>query len=187
MNKAALRKQIRDLLRQLPPEEKQRQSYAAAAHVLRYKEFLQAQTILLYRSTALEIDTMPLILAAEAAGKRIAYPVCIDKTTMVAAVPLSPDAWQRGSFGIREPVLGRSQILTPEQLNLVIVPGVAFDHRCFRLGQGGGYYDRFLNTTSAHRIGYAFDLQIVPTLPIEAHDLPMDIVISAQHSLNKQR
>ena len=187
MNKAALRKEIRASLRQLPPDEKQRQAYAAAAQVLRCEAFLRAHTLMLYRATSSEIDTMPLRIAAEAAGKKVAYPVCIDERTMLAAVPDSPDAWQRGKYGIWAPLPERSEIITPEQIDLVIVPGVAFDRRCFRIGQGGGYYDRFLSTTHAYRIGYAFDLQILPSLPTEAHDLPMNRVISAHQMFTRHR
>ncbi len=186
MNKAALRKEIRALLRQLPPEEKQRQAYAAAARVLRCEQFLRARTLMLYRSTPLEIDTVPLLIAAEAAGKKVAYPVCVDDFSMIAAVPGSPDAWQRGRYGIWAPALERSEIITPEQIDLVIVPGVAFDRQCFRLGQGRGYYDRFLSAAHAYRIGCAFDVQIVPALPAEAHDIPMDLVVSAHHTFTRK-
>ena len=80
---------------------------------------------------------------AQAQGKTLAYPVCGEAYSLTAAVP-GPDGWEMGQYGIRTPILSRSEILLPEALDLVLVPCTAFDADCFRVGMGKGYYDRYL-------------------------------------------
>lgn len=87
---------------------------------------------------------------------------------------------EKGTFGVREPIRSRNIKLQPEEFDLIVVPGVAFDIRGFRIGFGAGYYDRFLEKVRPDciKIGIAFDMQIVEELSNESHDIPMDIVIS---------
>lgn len=87
------------------------------------------------------------------------------KLLFTAAVP-GPDGWETGLYGICTPVLERSVLLEPEQLDLVLVPCTAFDADCFRVGMGKGYYDRYLpRCTKAAKIGIALKFSALHTLP----------------------
>lgn len=97
--------------------------------------------ILLYAAFGSEADLSALAEKAQAQGKTLAYPVCGEAYSLTAAVP-GPDGWEKGQYGIRTPILSRSEILLPEALDLVLVPCTAFDADCFRVGMGKGYYDR---------------------------------------------
>jgi len=84
---------------------------------------------------------------------------------------------QKGTFGILEPV---NPVFAPEKLDLIIVPGVAFDDAGNRLGRGGGFYDRLLPQYQAVRAGVCFSFQTVETIPIEPHDYPVNLVVTHQ-------
>ena len=86
-----------------------------------------------------------------------------------------PDDLVKGSFGISEP---QAAEIDPCTVDLVIVPGVAYDRQMNRLGRGKGYYDRLLAGISAPCIGICFDCQLVGRVPAESHDRPMDAVIT---------
>ena len=83
-----------------------------------------------------------------------------------------------GMYGIQEPSPEKRIKMNPEIIDLVIVPGIAFDRQGGRLGHGKGYYDRFLQFTRAFRLGLAFDCQLLKTVPTESHDVPMNAILS---------
>lgn len=91
-------------------------------------------------------------------------------------VEYSPSFTRQGSFNITEPC-GDNNI-NPHELDLIIVPGVAFDLNGNRLGRGKGYYDRLLNNTNALKIGIGYDCQLLEQIPAEPHDAKMDAVIT---------
>ena len=98
--------------------------------------------------------------------------------TLTAAVP-GPDGWETGLYGIRTPVLERSVLLEPEQLDLVLVPCTAFDADCFRVGMGKGYYDRYLpRCTKAAKIGIALEVQRVAHAAVDEHDQRLDAFVT---------
>ncbi|MFN4196562.1 MAG: 5-formyltetrahydrofolate cyclo-ligase [Caldimicrobium sp.] len=82
-----------------------------------------------------------------------------------------------GSFGIPEPEINKPQI-SPQELDLILVPGLVFDRHKFRLGYGKGFYDTFLKETKAVKIGVAFYFQVIDNLPREAHDVKMDYILT---------
>ena len=137
-----------------------------------------AQTILLYAAFGSEADLSALAEKAQAQGKTLAYPVCGEAYSLTAAVP-GPDGWEMGQYGIRTPILSRSEILLPEALDLVLVPCTAFDADCFRVGMGKGYYDRFLpRCTHAGQIGIAFEAQRVAPAAVDGHDQRLDAYVT---------
>lgn len=109
-------------------------------------------------------------------------PLCLprvdwDAGTMVAVAVTSLDEGiVTGRHGLREPAQGT--VIDPTDLGVVIVPGLAFDEAGNRLGRGGGFYDRFLATTPAFRIGVCFEVQLVPSVPAGPLDVPMDAVVT---------
>lgn len=159
------------------PEERARLSSQVVRHILASPEFQAAKTILLYRSTLGEVQLGALVQASEAQGKRLAYPRCISPTEMVALVPEEPQAWASSRLGIQEPVLAQSQLLQPEDLDLVLCPCAAFDQMGSRLGMGAGYYDRYLpRCVHAKIAAVAFEAQRSAHIPAQPWDYPMDMV-----------
>ena len=115
-----------------------------------------------------------LLAEAERLGKTVAYPVCGEGFTLTAAVP-EPDGWEAGAYGIRTPILTKSRLLAPEELDLVLVPCTAFDAACRRVGMGKGYYDRYLpRCQNAVTLGVAFEVQRVERAAADPHDRQLD-------------
>ncbi|MCD8087082.1 MAG: 5-formyltetrahydrofolate cyclo-ligase [Oscillospiraceae bacterium] len=154
-------------------EERERYSAIVAAQIMDSAWFQQAETVMLYQAMGAEVslDTMT--------GRRFVYPKCTPGGTLLALQPLDEDAWERGAFGIYEPVPARSESVSPENIDLVICPCTAFDSRCARLGMGGGYYDRFLpQCKNAHIAAAAFSVQQTEKIPAQPWDWFMDAVFT---------
>ena len=142
-------------------------------------EFRSAKTVLLYRATRGELRLDALEAAPEAVGKRLVYPRCVSGTEMIALLPRGEDAWASGSFGIPEPVPERSEPIPPEDIDLVICPGTAFDEACNRMGMGAGFYDRYLEKcVNAHIIMAAFECQKAAQVPVGTWDRPMEMIFT---------
>lgn len=137
-----------------------------------------------YVSFGSEVNTFPLIQAALEQSKRLAVPLCQPEGQSLLAAEISdfPGDLRPGTWGILEPRPEALRPVAPELLDLVLVPGVAFDRSGNRLGYGAGYYDRFLATLrpGARTIALAFAEQIVTDVYPQAHDRPVDMVITDQ-------
>lgn len=174
--KKALREQYLRARNSLSPEERAEKSARAAELIACLREYETASLILVYRALPGELDLQPLLRHPASSGKRFAYPVCVNRTEMKAMVP---GAWRRGSFGIMEPDPSCSETVSPEDISLVVCPGVAFDARHTRLGMGGGYYDRFLpGCRRALVIMAAFEAQRAALLPRDETDFPMHRIVT---------
>ena len=172
--KAAQRKAGIAARRALSATERTRSNAALCARIMALDCFKKAENILLYAAFGGEADLSALAVEAARQGKTLAYPVCGEGFSLTAAVP-GPDGWEVGAYGIRTPILSRSEILRPVQLDLVLVPCTAFDTACRRVGMGKGYYDRCLpRCTRAVKIGVAFEAQRVDTAAVDAHDEKLD-------------
>lgn len=138
-----------------------------------------AGIILAYAAFGGEVDLTQWITWAAQQGKTVAYPVCLEGCTMVAAVPQGEAGWETGRYGIRTPVLDRSRLVQPEKLDVVLVPCTAFDEDCWRVGMGKGYYDRYLpRCTKAERVGVAFEAQKVPHAATDCYDQRLDAYVT---------
>lgn len=146
-------------------------------------EFKRAKTILFYASFDGEVDTFEMMKRAHQMKKRVALPVILksQKKILPRLVRCLREGLQAGVYGIHQPRLEFSDAVEAAELDLAVVPGIAFDKDNYRLGRGHGYYDRFLAglPPGIPTIGLAFDFQIVDRLPHrEAHDIPVSRVIS---------
>lgn len=160
--------------RALPEAERAQANAALCARIAGLKCFQRAENILLYAAFGGEADLSALAEEAARLGKTLAYPVCGEGFSLTAAVP-GPDGWEVGAYGIRTPILSRSVVLAPEQLDLVLVPCTAFDAACRRVGMGKGYYDRYLpRCTRAVKLGVAFEAQRVEQAAVDPHDQRLD-------------
>lgn len=183
VSKQALRRRILDRLRRQSPAQRAARSRAIGRRLRRLKLYRQAKVILCYVAVDGEVDTWPLLRRIVSDGKRLAVPVVLRRGhRLIAAEIRDPDRdlSMRGPFGIPQPLGWRRRQISPERIDLVIVPGVAFDRQGKRLGRGGGYFDRFLAAVppAVPRIGLAFRFQHVRALPFEPHDQPVHRVLT---------
>ncbi len=175
-SRSALRTEYIQIRDSLSPADRANKSLRAVKKIAALPEFRTARTVMLYRAVRGELSLESLCSLPVAADKRFAYPRCVSKTEMKA---LLPGGWEKGAFGIQEPAEDSSQPVPPEEIDLVICPGTAFDLRGNRLGMGGGYYDRFLpKCVNAVFVLAAFEEQHAPSLPRSLRDVPMDLVVT---------
>ncbi len=174
-DKSAVRREIKDAASRFTVVEKARLSSAVWSRVERLPQFAAARTIGLYMSLDDEVSTTEFI-ARWNGSKRIALP-CVTGDTMVFRALTREGSCVAGAFGIMEPC--GNDIVEPSQIDMIIVPGVAFDRGGHRLGRGRGYYDRYLPLTRAFKAGVCFPWQLVDEVPCAAHDVVMDAVVTA--------
>jgi 5-formyltetrahydrofolate cyclo-ligase len=176
--KASIRKDMKATLASLPAEEIVIRSRMACEHVSGSAEFRSAGAIMGYMPIPGEVDCLPLALSAWQAGKTFLVPrVSWDQRRMLAVrIDSLDDDLHEARYGIREPVRGEPWPI--EDIDLIIVPALAYDRSGNRLGRGGGFYDRFLADPhfGAITCGLAFAEQVMPELPSERHDRPVDML-----------
>ena len=176
--KNLLRKEKRNARNNLASEERILFSHQISEHLLSSEVYKSAKNIMLYRAMPGEVDLSDFAKIAQIQGKQLFYPRCISKTEMLA-LQAHDGAWARGAFGIWEPDPSLSTSILPSDLDLVICPCTAFDAKCNRLGMGAGYYDRFLaKCQKAHIIAVAFEVQKTDSVPMNAWDKPMKMIIT---------
>ena len=172
----------------LPAEARREKSERIVQRVLRSPEFQNAKTVMLYRAARGEVRLDGLEASPEAQGKRLVYPRCVSGTEMIALLPQGGDSWETGYAGIEEPVPEKSQLITPEEIDLVLCPCTVFDEGCSRMGMGAGFYDRFLERCpNADIMAVAFEAQKALTIPTEAWDRPMDAVFTEEAAYRRSQ
>jgi len=155
--------------------------------------FRRAACLMVYLPFRGEVPTDLIIQRALAAGKTVAAPVTVKEVRRLVPFRLTdrPEPQlRRGAYGIAEPDPARCQAVAPRSLDLVVVPGVAFDAEGGRLGYGGGYYDRFLTTEApqAVRSALAYEVQVSEQpLPLETSDARMDFIFTERRVLAARR
>ncbi len=146
-------------------------------------EYVAAATVMLYVHMRDEVRTQPFLPLALAQKRRVVVPFCAGENLELFHLE-SPGELEIGTFGILEPrpsLRGLAERkVRPEEVDLVMVPGVAFDRRGGRAGHGKGYYDRLLRQVrpDATLVGVAYECQLVPEVPMLEHDVFMDAVIT---------
>lgn len=178
--KSAIRKQLRERLAGMSPVVQHQKSISACSWVAGTAEFNQARVVMLYLTMQNEVDTSPLALRAWQAGKTVVVPkVSWDQKRML---PVEISSLQAGITisgpGVREPIAGKP--VPVGFIDLVIVPGLGFSEKGFRIGRGMGFYDRFLAQSEfiGFKCGIGFDEQIVPEIPVLDHDVPLDMLVT---------
>jgi 5-formyltetrahydrofolate cyclo-ligase len=154
-------------------------SSRASQQLLRLPTVAGARTIAFYAAVGSEADPTLAIEACQAAGKRVVFPRVRAAGRVLEFACATLDELVAGAHRTREPPSVAPSV-SPEEIDCIVVPGVAFDAAGRRLGRGGGFYDATLAAFPARatRIGFAFESQIVPSLPSEGHDIPMDVVVT---------
>jgi len=177
-----------DRLGLVDPKDRRRRGERIAEAVLALPELERVRRLMLFLSMADELDTDPLVRGALEAGLEIYAPRTFKKTRKLLPVRVtSLEALTRGTYGIREPVSEES--VEPGQLDAIVVPAVAFDRQGWRLGRGGGFYDRLIGglPEGGLTVGVAYAMQIVDEVVREPHDEPVDLIVTEDEVLRPRR
>lgn len=181
--KHKIRHTIKGLLKAHPELENKRKSDIIKAKLFKEEEFKKAKVVMFYVSLKDEVNTLTMVDEALEAGKRVCVPVIIkeEKRLIAGEIRSRQDDLEKQHFGIYQPKAGKVKEVALDDIDLVVVPGIAFDRKNVRLGRGHGYYDRFLSglPKETKAIGLAFDFQVVDHLPQDSHDIPVWKTITA--------
>jgi len=175
--KRSLRQRVLARRMALSAEERATRSRAIAARVASLPAFSRARTVALYAAIGAEVDTVELARLAAAGGKQIVWPRIGEGERRLTFAACAPGGLRPGPHGTRVPPPEAPEVPI-EVVDLVCVPGVAFDEARRRLGRGGGYYDATLGAAGGRtlRVGLAFECQMVDAVPAAAHDIQVDAV-----------
>ena len=167
---------MREMKRAVPFEEKLRRSEFIMERVAAMPCFQKAKVVLLYWSMADEVQTHAFV-ERWWREKTVLLP-CVDGDNLRLRPYTGPECMTAGEqFGIGEPT--GEEWTDLDRIDMIVVPGVAFDREGNRMGRGRGFYDRLLKTaTHAFKVGVAFDFQVIEAVPTEPHDVKMDTVVS---------
>lgn len=177
-DKSALRVRIRELVRAIPADERRTLSQTLCGMMRQQTPWQCSTRILFYSALPDEPDITPLLEEAWAERKIAALPRFDLPTNSYAACIVSNRAeLLPGRFGVLEPGAG-CPVIPLNQLDLALVPGVAYDSTGRRLGRGKGFYDRLLAGVRGHKCGVAFDAQIIAAVPEEPHDMRVNSILT---------
>ncbi len=182
--KMQLRRQVQTAVRNLEPTMRLESSAQARAILVQQPAWTKATSILFFAPTPEELDIWPLVPLALAAGKHVALPrfdadsgkyrICFVQDSVTELVP--------GRFGIREPAV-HCRLLGQNSLDLILVPGVAFDLQGRRLGRGKGFFDQLLAGLRGLTCGVAFEEQLVSEVPVAPHDIHLNCILTPKRWL----
>jgi 5-formyltetrahydrofolate cyclo-ligase len=172
---------MRGHLAAMTPDSRQQASSRACARLVALDAFRHASIVMLYMPLAAEVDTTSIAIWCFQTGKTVCVPRVDWKRKDMHAVEVhsfDDHYMEIDEHGLRAPRDGT--LLPPSAIDVVVVPGLAFDTSGNRLGRGGGYYDRFLSRLrrSATSIGLAFDAQITDQLPVDDCDVSVDVLVT---------
>ena len=177
MNKQAVRRGLRETLAAMTEVERHAKSVAACRVVCASPEFAAARVVMLYLSNPTEVDTAPIALRCWQDGKQVVVPKVSWDQRRILPVEISSLKDGLTTTGpVREPIAGKPIPL--DLIDLVVVPGLGFTAKGYRIGRGMGFYDRFLAQPEFVGLscGLAFDEQVMETLPVLDHDVPLSML-----------
>lgn len=175
MDKPQLRARMKRVRAAIP--DRAQQSAAICGHILALPEYARAACVLLYMPIGSEADVRPVLEHALAQGRTVCLPVCRENGEMDAVRCTGENCLRHGAFGILEPA---GDVVLPEEIDLVLCPGLAFDKKGGRLGYGKGYYDRYLTKVHAFCAGVCYTECVIESVPVGRCDVPMAALVSPQ-------
>lgn len=180
--KESLRAKIRQLLGSQSLEDRKRRSLKIQKKLFSLALFKRSKCVCFYVSLPSEVDTTGMIDQALQIGKRVLVPRTNleNKELSLYEIKNRERDLTKGAHGIMEPLVVKTRLGQIHEVDCLVIPGVVFDKKNHRVGHGKGYYDRFLQRFGPEilKIGLAFSFQIVQRIPIEDHDVPVDIVLT---------
>lgn len=180
-DKRLLRNKIKGKLEEISRPEYEHYSYNIAKALYRDIFWQESHIVGITISNKPEVDTYQIIRKAWEEDKKIVVPKCLPKEKKMAFRTLTAFNQLESVYsGLLEPIVNMTEEIAAEEIDLLIVPGLAFSRLGYRLGFGGGYYDRFLMDYHGKTLSLAFQGQIVETVPVERHDLPVAKIITEE-------
>lgn len=182
--KSLLREGMKKLREKLSDEEVRKKSSAIVKKLLQLEEYENAKSVMFYIGINKEVKTEEAVKAALGSGKLVAAPVSdLEKRRIIPVKLNSLSELKPRAYGVLEPAGGRE--LDERELELVIVPVLAFDAEGNRIGYGLGFYDRFLRNISAKKIALAYEMQMVDRVLATENDMPMDVIITEKRVIRR--
>ena len=176
--KQPLRAIVRRLEAALAPEYKAKSARSIAHRLLAMPEYQEAQTVFCFVGTDREIDTRPILEDARAAGKTLCVPLCTEPGRMESRQITDLHQLVPGRYGLLEPTAD-TPVIPVDAIDFAVLPCVTCNYLGQRLGHGGGYYDRYLETHPGHKtIALAYEFQILHELPAEPYDKSVDMIVT---------
>ena len=181
--KEKIRRRILKLRNSFSAEERREKSERIKEKLFTFFEFKTAKVILLYAAKGSEVETEEMIEEALSSGKKVGLPLTKGKGLLFSQI-FSYEELSPSTLGILEPKKERPIPL--DKVDLVVIPGIAFDAKGNRIGFGRGFYDRFLSRIPKRilKIGLAFELQVVETIPEGLTDIPVDKIITEKRIID---
>jgi len=183
--KDIIRKTVLEKRRLVSEQEKSIKSARIIESLLKEEMYKKSRLVMCYVDFDGEVETRDFMMRCIADRKRLAVPAVIKRVNegkiIIASEVFDLDKdLEKGHFGILEPGKGAIREIRPSEIDLAVVPGVAFDINRNRIGFGAGYYDRFLKDTGKEcfKVGIAYEFQIYENVPVDVYDMPMDMIIT---------
>ena len=184
--KQEIREEVLGKRNHIPKEVRSVKNSLIKGKIFSLPEFVSSHTVLFYASFRSEAETSEMIKESIGSGKRVLLPK-VDRENKMLRLHEIKDISElsSGYMGIPEPSLTNERMMSPEDVDLVIIPGVAYDYAGNRLGYGAGYYDRLLSETKKKLlvVAPAFEEQIADMIPEEEHDVKVDIIVTDKRIL----
>ncbi|MHC1697815.1 MAG: 5-formyltetrahydrofolate cyclo-ligase [Geobacteraceae bacterium] len=178
MPKRTLRRSMLARRKSLSPEEFRSASLCIQKAFLDTDNFKRARSVLVYSPINHEVDTALIVHVALDSGKKVFFP-SVDGAELCFCEVQDLASLKEGAFGIMEPCV-TGTVCAPEEMDVLVVPGVAFDLKGHRIGYGKGYYDKAVHRLEGYGklVGICYDFQLVDEIFAEGHDVKMDLIIT---------
>lgn len=173
MEKSEIRRNIKRLRMMLSDMEKEEAAAEVFAQLENTAAFIMADNILIYNSLPDELSTISFLRKWK--DRKHFFLPRVNGVNL-DLLPYIESELEKGAFDIEEPT--GSNLADADDIDMMIIPAVAFDRSGNRLGRGKGFYDRLLASTKATKVGVGYEFQLLQELPSEPHDVPMDMVIT---------
>ncbi|MCL4854528.1 MAG: 5-formyltetrahydrofolate cyclo-ligase [Bryobacteraceae bacterium] len=183
--KAMLREQGLAERRSLSVRERREKSVQIRDHLKQLAAFERASLVLTYVGVKDgEVETLPLIATLTHEGRRVAVPSIVARGFMIWRQISGIEQFSGSRFGIPEPRRECPEIKKTTPSAVILVPGILYSPSGYRIGYGGGYFDRFLKDFPGTSVGVAFQMQVTDKLPVEPHDIPVDYLVTEMEILD---
>ena len=180
MDKKTMREAMIARRNKMSKEERMEKSKKIQENLFSLEGYKKSNFIFTFISTEEEVDTHNIIRDSLNKGKRVGVPITIPKgrKLLVSEIHDFDKELEIGFYNILSPKKEFIRDVDPSIVDLVIVPGLVFSRNGYRIGYGGGYYDRFLSNLDVLKVGVCFHMQVTDQVPIGKYDIPVDIIVT---------